>query len=204
MLVYSASDCGGYRTKNWSADGWLNMYYLKLLRVSESSRWSRICSPYRPPINAKLAWWVMVRSLCVFIHKRILQNQWNMNHPRLFCLILTYHSRFIPKGVAEKSKIFLRDHHVIPNNLAIGNTLLVLQAGLGCPIMKLRSIFKYYHHQPINVPTVGAQAFLMGNPQGERAITTRAQCGLVDANDCKCSREQRLKVPSEERRSSRW
>jgi hypothetical protein len=30
------------------------------------------------------------------------------------------------------------------------------------------------HHQPINVPTVGAQAFLMNYPQGERAITHHA------------------------------
>jgi hypothetical protein len=30
------------------------------------------------------------------------------------------------------------------------------------------------HHQPINVPTVGAQAFLMDYLQGERAITHRA------------------------------
>jgi hypothetical protein len=29
----------------------------------------------------------------------------------------------------------------------------------------------YHHHQPINVPTAGAQAFLMDYPQGERAIT---------------------------------
>jgi hypothetical protein len=28
-----------------------------------------------------------------------------------------------------------------------------------------------YHHQPINVPTAGAQAFLMDYPQGKRAIT---------------------------------
>jgi hypothetical protein len=33
--------------------------------------------------------------------------------------------------------------------------------------------------------------------------TTRAQCGLVRANDCKCSQDQRLNVPSEVRRSSR-
>jgi hypothetical protein len=30
--------------------------------------------------------------------------------------------------------------------------------------------------------------------------TTGAQCGLVGANDCKCSRDQRLNVPSEARR----
>jgi hypothetical protein len=28
--------------------------------------------------------------------------------------IHTYHSRFIPKGVAEASQIFLRDTHVLP------------------------------------------------------------------------------------------
>jgi hypothetical protein len=31
-----------------------------------------------------------------------------------------------------------------------------------------------FHHQPINVPTAGAQAFLMDYPQGERAITHHA------------------------------
>jgi hypothetical protein len=30
------------------------------------------------------------------------------------CYIHTYHSRFIPKGVAEASQIFLRDTHVLP------------------------------------------------------------------------------------------
>jgi hypothetical protein len=33
------------------------------------------------------------------------------------------------------------------------------------------------HHQPINVPTAGAQAFLMDYPQGERAITHHAPIG---------------------------
>jgi hypothetical protein len=28
--------------------------------------------------------------------------------------IHTYHSRFIPKGVAEVSQIFLRDTHILP------------------------------------------------------------------------------------------
>jgi hypothetical protein len=40
------------------------------------------------------------------------------------------------------------------------------------------------HYQPINVPTAGVQAFLMDYTLGERAITTRAQRGLVGANDC--------------------
>jgi hypothetical protein len=36
-----------------------------------------------------------------------------------------------------------------------------------------------HHHQPINVPTVGAQAFLMDYTQGERVITHHAgQCRL--------------------------
>jgi hypothetical protein len=36
--------------------------------------------------------------------------------------IHTYHSRFIPEGVAEASQIFLRDAHVLPNYLAMSNT----------------------------------------------------------------------------------
>jgi hypothetical protein len=32
----------------------------------------------------------------------------------LFNYIHTYHSRFIPEGVAEVSQIFLRDTHVLP------------------------------------------------------------------------------------------
>jgi hypothetical protein len=35
--------------------------------------------------------------------------------------IYTYHSRFIPDGVAEVSQIFLRDTHVLPK-LATRNT----------------------------------------------------------------------------------
>jgi hypothetical protein len=34
--------------------------------------------------------------------------------------------------------------------------------------------FTEHHHQPINVPTARAQAFLMDYPQGERAITHHA------------------------------
>jgi hypothetical protein len=35
--------------------------------------------------------------------------------------IHTYHSRFIPEGVAEVSQIFLRDTHILPK-LAMRNT----------------------------------------------------------------------------------
>jgi hypothetical protein len=31
-------------------------------------------------------------------------------------------------------------------------------------------VFSFYHHHLINVPTAGAQAFLMDNPQGERGV----------------------------------
>jgi hypothetical protein len=37
--------------------------------------------------------------------------------------IHTYHPRFIPKGVAEASQIFLRDAHVLPNRLGMRNTV---------------------------------------------------------------------------------
>jgi hypothetical protein len=32
----------------------------------------------------------------------------------------------------------------------------------------------FHHHQPINVPTARAQAFLMDYPQGKQAITHHA------------------------------
>jgi hypothetical protein len=37
------------------------------------------------------------------------------------------------------------------------------------PMCKLND--HHHHHQPINVPTAGAQAFLMDYTQGERAIS---------------------------------
>jgi hypothetical protein len=49
------------------------------------------------------------------------------------------YSHFIPKGVAKAFHIFFRD-----------------------------TFTKTTHHQPINVPTAGAQAFLMDYPQGEK------------------------------------
>jgi hypothetical protein len=39
-----------------------------------------------------------------------------------------------------------------------------------------------HHHQPINVPTAGAQAFFMDYSQGERAITHHA--GPVRIGGC--------------------
>jgi hypothetical protein len=39
----------------------------------------------------------------------------------------------------------------------------------------------------------------MDYPQGERAKTHQAQCGLVGDNDCKYSRDQRLNESSEAR-----
>jgi hypothetical protein len=65
------------------------------------------------------------------------------------------------------------------------------------PLMKERKKEKFYsavhsigqgnrdrnsHHQPFNVPTAGAQAFLMDYPQGERAITHHA--GPVRIGGC--------------------
>jgi hypothetical protein len=40
----------------------------------------------------------------------------------------------------------------------------------------------HHYHQPINVPTAGARAFLMDYPQGERAITHHA--GPVRIGGC--------------------
>jgi hypothetical protein len=60
----------------------------------------------------------------------------------------------------------------------------------------------HQHHHPINVPTAGAQAFLMDYTYGERAITHHAGHNpprgprIVSANDCKCSRDQWFNVPN--------
>jgi hypothetical protein len=53
-------------------------------------------------------------------------------------------------------------------------------------------IILFNHHQPINVPTAGAQAWLMGTHR----------VGPVGIGECNCkySRDQRLNVPSEARR----
>jgi hypothetical protein len=37
-----------------------------------------------------------------------------VNPSQFLTYIHTYHSRFIPKGVAEVSQVFLRDTHVLP------------------------------------------------------------------------------------------
>jgi hypothetical protein len=39
-----------------------------------------------------------------------------------FEYVYTYHSRFIPEGVAEASQIFFGDTHVYHNYLAMSNT----------------------------------------------------------------------------------
>jgi hypothetical protein len=39
---------------------------------------------------------------------------WQVVRARTTDLLHTYHSRFIPEGVAEVSQIFLRDTHALP------------------------------------------------------------------------------------------
>jgi hypothetical protein len=40
--------------------------------------------------------------------------------------------------------------------------------------VEFQQSLNFHHHQPINVPTAGAQAFLMNNTKEERAITHHA------------------------------
>jgi hypothetical protein len=70
--------------------------------------------------------------------QKYLQTNDRQRHPRFtkitiffyFCpghhtrpsLIHTYHSRFLPEGVAEVSQIFLRNTHVLPKYLVMRNT----------------------------------------------------------------------------------
>jgi hypothetical protein len=44
----------------------------------------------------------------------------NPKRKHIFC-IHTYHTRFIPEGVAETSQVLLQDTHIL-NNLAMRNT----------------------------------------------------------------------------------
>jgi hypothetical protein len=39
-----------------------------------------------------------------------------------------------------------------------------------------------HHHQPINIPTAGAQALLMDHPQGERAMIHHACLVWIGGN----------------------
>jgi hypothetical protein len=48
---------------------------------------------------------------------------------------------------------------------------------------------------------LGHMPFLWTHKENGPQPTTRAQFGLMGANDGKCSRDQRLNVPSEARRS---
>jgi hypothetical protein len=51
-------------------------------------------------------------------------------------------------------------------------------------------------------PLLGHRPFLwVTYKENEPYPTTRAQCGLVGTNDCKCNQDQRLNVPSEGWRS---
>jgi hypothetical protein len=86
--------------------------------------------------------------------------------------IHTYHSRFIPEGVTEASQIFLRDTHVLLQIVSYEKhcsrdrwpIAALLQSILGVSAIK-------HHHQPINAPTAGAQAFLIALHMEQMAIT---------------------------------
>jgi hypothetical protein len=47
-------------------------------------------------------------------------------------VIFTYHSRFIPKGVAKASQIFLRDTHVLPKLFLIPTLIPLRGVGTTC------------------------------------------------------------------------
>jgi hypothetical protein len=56
-----------------------------------------------------------------------------------------------------------------------------------------------HHHQTINIPTAGAQAFVIDYIKENGPSPTRqADCVWVDANDCKCSWDQLMWLPKHE------
>jgi hypothetical protein len=50
---------------------------------------------------------------------------YNIYNYHIYIIIHTYHSRYIPQGVAEASQIFLRHVHVYQNDLAMKNAARV-------------------------------------------------------------------------------
>jgi hypothetical protein len=57
-----------------------------------------------------------IKTQVLALRLAILSIVYNLTRWPLYCYhnTHTYHSRFIPKGVAEPSQIFLRDAHVLP------------------------------------------------------------------------------------------
>jgi hypothetical protein len=105
-------------------------------------------------------------------------------------------------------------------NFIITFTLIPLNGvGTTCfhhGVIKIRQLIFMSERLPkVCHPWTSSSAYLMSPLLGHRPSlwithkengpypSTRAQCGLVGANDCKCSRHQRLNVSSKARRSSR-
>jgi hypothetical protein len=60
--------------------------------------------------------------------------------------------------------------HTHAKYLLIMLTLVIIIPSFYCRYATYLTVIYHHHHQPINVPTAGAQAFLMDYTQGERAI----------------------------------
>jgi hypothetical protein len=80
------------------------------MRVTEvRARWRAIVEVY---VQQWTVWWTNDDeepfSLCISFRVLLLF------YLLLYIRVHTYHSRFIPKGVAEASQIFFRDAHVLP------------------------------------------------------------------------------------------
>jgi hypothetical protein len=102
------------------------MYYLELLLALKDtlSRWSQHLQSLTPT-NPHWAGVVGYSpfSLCVIHKEGLCPSSGDINRLMMTCPnIHTYHSHFIPEGVAEASRIFLPDAHVLPKYLAMRNT----------------------------------------------------------------------------------
>jgi hypothetical protein len=99
-----------------SLDGGPNIYYLEILRASESTlrRWSKLNWQSLAPTNPH---WIRVLGygpyfLKIILRKGLRPSSGSIN--RLMMMIINimtyiYHSHLNPKGVAEASRIFLRE-----------------------------------------------------------------------------------------------
>jgi hypothetical protein len=79
-----------------------------------------------------------------------------------------------------------KDNYIYPNyihsNVPFEVAFCFMTYDVYCEVIFFFCLLYLHHHQPINIPTAGTQAFLTDYPQGEWAITHHA--GPVQISGC--------------------
>jgi hypothetical protein len=111
--------------------------------------------------------------------------------------IYTCHSRFIPDGVAQSSPKFVyRKHHFTKVQLTAHQTLYF---GL-CTALIISALVLISNCKCVERSAVDADVTDKNIAVWSKSASSVASKPLVSANDCKCSRDQWLHVPSEVRK----